>query len=150
MIHAKDFGFDPNILAKLLLELDKDEVAYKELLTFKTKGYSDDYKALVDLGDLHSSCRGCILAGDDIRHRDGFNAYDLKKLIQYFDPSVDIFSLFIRERNQYSFTRIGFSEKPKLKTLIEAVLKYLRPNPKNLWIDNTDLRNKPTRRMQIT
>lgn len=63
MIYAADYE-TPEKLAEYLLYLDKNDTAYMEYLQWKKTGPTDDWVALVDLGNVHSNCRLCIRTGD--------------------------------------------------------------------------------------
>jgi len=145
LLFSPDFGDDSKRIAELMMELDANKAAYDELLKWKRKGYSDDYKALVDLGDLHSDCRLCILGGDDVRRRDGPSKWDVDHLKDVVEVTVHDFALFVRERNSYAFTRLGFKGRPTMRDLIKSALEHVPITKKNLWTNNDDLRNKPTR-----
>jgi glycoprotein 3-alpha-L-fucosyltransferase len=146
LLYGADFGDDSQRIASLLMALDKNDEAYAGLLAWKKTGYSDDYKALVDLGNVHSNCRACIAAADDLRHKFGPNVYDvrvLKTSVMESTMSDQDFVLFIRERGSYAFVRIGFQTRPNMRELIEQSLQHVPITPKNLWKDNDDLRNQP-------
>lgn len=146
MLHAKDFGDDPQRLANLLLALDADPAAYAEMLSWKKYGYSIDYKALVDLNDVHSDCRACIALADDLRHEHGANAYDVRTLSRPTPGRP--FVLYMRERGTYSFVELGFDTKPtKLQELVDATLLHVPERKKNRWLNNPDLerQDRPAR-----
>jgi hypothetical protein len=65
-IHTNDYDLVKNI-AELMLDLEANPSVYQEMLQYKTVGYSDDYKVLADLTDIHSRCRICTFAGDSLR-----------------------------------------------------------------------------------
>lgn len=138
MIHAQDFAFDANKLAALMMELAETPAAYDEMLAWKNKGYSLDYKALVDLADVHSECRACIALADDLRHREGANMYDLDVLQQHCNKIDNAtFILYVRERGSYAFTELGFASKPQtLGEVVVRVLECVKERKKNLWINN--------------
>ncbi|KAH9255183.1 hypothetical protein BASA81_006623 [Batrachochytrium salamandrivorans] len=145
MLHAKDFGFDAQRLANVMLALEANPGAYNEMLAWKRDGYSVDYKALVDLGDVHSDCRACIALADDIRHKEGVNVFDVRTLTK--TSSHREFVLYVRERGTYSFIELGFPSKPtKLQQLVEATLLHVPERKKNRWLNNPDLgRQEATR-----
>lgn len=145
LLYSGDFGDSAERIANVMIELDQNQEAYEEMLRWKRTGYSDDYKALVDLGDVHSHCRGCVIAADDLRYAKGPNAYDVRTLKDFVIHTVHQFHLFVRERGTYSFTRLGFITQPSMRELVQATLKNIPLRPKNLYINNQDLRNKPTR-----
>jgi hypothetical protein len=77
----------------------------------------------------------------------GINEYDVMTLKKGSSVLQDTaFSLFVRERGSYSFVQLGFVARPiQMRQVVELVLKELAPRPKNLWLNNQDLRGNPTR-----
>jgi hypothetical protein len=138
-------GDKAEILAKLLLELDQDAAAYDAMLAWKTKGYSDDFKAMMDLTDLTSSCRSCVSLADERRHVLGPNVYDARVLRTAVVSGKGEFALCVRERGNYAFVKLGFASRPTLRALVAAALAHIQPRQKNVWKDNEDLRSKPVR-----
>lgn len=139
VIRTKDFSDDPKQISKVLRALDSDLDLYKQLMTWKYNGYGDDYKALVDFSDVHSSCRSCIFIADEKRRRIGSNQYDIK-MVKLDKPNYSTY-LYVRERGTYGFTQIGFPQRPsKIIELVQAVLNRLSRRRINLWKDNDDKR----------
>ncbi|KAH3767477.1 glycoprotein 3-alpha-L-fucosyltransferase A [Pelomyxa schiedti] len=66
IISVHDF-VSPQSLAAYLKMLDKNDTMYQEYLSWKVKGYSKEFKALVDIANVHSSCRLCIKIADNQR-----------------------------------------------------------------------------------
>jgi len=153
MIYCGDYGDNAETIAKMLLEFDTNAAAYNRMLEWKVKGYSDDFKALMDLTDVHSSCRVCISIADERRNILGANVYDVRKLVVIdvdngaVTPAVDAakFALYIRERGAYALRRLEFAQRPSFVRVVEAILKHLPVREKNVWKDNEDKRNKPVR-----
>ena len=138
LIHCRDYGDDARAIAKLLLELDGNDDAYQRMLEWKTKGYSDDFKALMDLTDVHSSCRACISIADERRKIYGPNAYDRRSMTM--SENEGGFALYVRERGSYAMHRLEFDARPAFKHLVAAVLKSVTARAKNLWKHNDDKR----------
>jgi hypothetical protein len=135
-------------VAGLLYALERDDAAYQAMLAWKTKGYSDDFKALIHLTDVTSSCRACVSIADERRHQFGSNAYDervLREVQVEARAAAAPFSLFVRERGDYVFHRLEFARVPTMLGLVRAVLTHLSPREKQLWKENDDLRGLPAR-----
>jgi len=136
-----------------LMRIDQDDKEYAKYLTWKQKGYSDDFKALGDLASTHSSCRVCILAADRMRRVLGPNEYDERMLRKVDVPNIPgevavketAFSLYIRERGQYIFTLFRFARRPAMAELVDITLEEIKPSDKPLYNRNEDLRNTPSR-----
>jgi hypothetical protein len=63
MLFADDFG-TPEKMAEHILYLDGNDTAYNEYLSWKSYGPSDQFTYLMDIGNVHSSCRLCIRTAD--------------------------------------------------------------------------------------
>jgi hypothetical protein len=147
LIDVADYEFNSTALTQALLELDTNHDKYKEMVAWKTTGYSDDFKAFADLASsTHSSCRVCILAADRRRRALGPSTYDLRVLhsvnmgAENDDDDDRGYQYYIRERGQYAFTWIKFPSLPSMVELIASVLNHVTPINKPLYLDNQDLR----------
>ena len=138
VIVASDYGDKADIIAPLLLAFENDEKAYNGSLEWKTRGYSDDFKAMMDLNDVHSSCRACISIADERRKIYGPNAYDRRSMTM--SENEGGFALYVRERGSYAMHRLEFDARPAFKHLVAAVLKSVTARAKNLWKHNDDKR----------
>lgn len=146
VVRTRDFGDDPVEVARVLDALDKDDDAYERMLAYKTNGYSVDYKALIDLTNVHSSCRICIYVADQRRNVFGANAYDNRVLNVEKNREAHSTFFYIRERGTYRLVELGFREISFVE-LIRKILSRLVPTPINLWKDNDDLRKLPYTRV---
>ncbi|KAH9262741.1 hypothetical protein BASA82_000232 [Batrachochytrium salamandrivorans] len=63
MISTRDFSDDAAVIAQVLTHLANTPELYAQLLAWKRRGLSDDFKALASLSNTHSSCRACVYAG---------------------------------------------------------------------------------------
>lgn len=135
VISTRDFSNDAAVIAKVLDHLASAPELYAQLLAWKQRGLSDDFKALAGLSNTHSSCRACVYAGDELRRTRGVNAYDLRQVV-----AVNAhlgYGLFVRERGTYSFVRLGFASPPHgMLYVLETILANVRPAPVNWWKDN--------------
>jgi len=104
IISVHDFE-SPAALAKYLKYLDGNKTAYMEYVDWKEKGVSTQFRALVDLSNVHSFCRLCIRIGDLYRWRFGEsfeagNPWDENnKQVANSDPKY--LKLKIRERGKF-------------------------------------------------
>ncbi|KAH9259798.1 hypothetical protein BASA81_002220 [Batrachochytrium salamandrivorans] len=144
MISTRDFSDDAAVIAQVLTHLANTPELYAQLLAWKRRGLSDDFKALASLSNTHSSCRACVYAADELRRTRGVNAYDLREVV----PVNAQFGhgLFVRERGAYSFVRLGFASPPhSILYVLEMVLANVQQAPVNLWKDNGEKGDVPPR-----
>eukprot|EP00897_Mesotaenium_endlicherianum_P001770 jgi/Mesen1/1620/ME000135S00615 len=69
-----DFAPSPNSYLHIkMVALSKDKEAYEKMLEWKTAGPSDQFKALMDMSAVHSSCRLCVFLADSLQHKEEIN-----------------------------------------------------------------------------
>ncbi|KAL2631929.1 hypothetical protein R1flu_016615 [Riccia fluitans] len=69
VLHIKDLH-DIKQVAKQIKYLASNFTAYNETLRWKYEGPSDQFKALVDMAAVHSSCRLCLYLATKIREKE--------------------------------------------------------------------------------
>lgn len=138
VLRTRDFGDDAVRIARVLSELDANKQMFEEMKSWKhTVGYSDDFKTTAEITSVHSTCRACIFAADELRRRKGANQYDMRKLTFVGSSESSNFALYVRERGTYHFTRFAFDSKPhSIVHLLELVLANINKQQVNLWKDN--------------
>jgi len=137
MIFAGDFNFNAEKLAEYLLYLDSNDTAYLEYLQWKTKGYSDDFKAAVDVTSVHSTCRACIVAGDWLRQEEGISVWELPDE-SYLQDGADAEKgkiVYLRQRGFFKYVEVILRE-PSLSSLVEAALSFVPIVEFNKWKNN--------------
>lgn len=98
MLFANDFG-TPEKMAEHILYLDGNDTAYEEYLAWKKTGPTDDFTALMDIGNVHSSCRLCIRTAD--LHRREVGEVTLGKPKGEEEPPGALTKLLVRERGKF-------------------------------------------------
>jgi len=143
IIWAGDFDFDAERLAEYLKYLDSNDTAYLEYLQWKKDGYSDDFKALADLTAVHSSCRGCIVAGDWIREEQGPNIWE-RRMSTFVQSGTMVGQgkvVYLRQRGMFKFIEVTLREA-SLSALVDAALSFLPIMEFNTWLNNDQGVNK--------
>jgi len=120
MLYAPDFE-SPKQMAELILYLDSNDTAYQEYLEWKTKGPSDDWVALVDLGNVHSSCRLCIRTADLQRKEVGLVKGGPSGEPEPADYSI---RLQVRERGKF-WLRPVYLQQHTLQELKDKIEKFI-------------------------
>ena len=101
MLVIKDVADVGNIL-KQMKEIDRDDEQFNRMVQWKTTGVSNHFLALVDLANVHSSCRLCINVADRIRAQERKR---LPKLSCFCSESGNsgIYRYFVRERGHFEY-----------------------------------------------
>ena len=128
VISIHDFP-NPEALAKYLLFLDSNPAEYRKYLDWKWKGYSPDFQAMVDLSNMHSTCRACIEAADRYRFMFG-DPHSSVRPFPMDDPDfspygVD-FWVKIRERNKFWFKRLWLPNDLTIEILNASVTRLFK------------------------
>jgi hypothetical protein len=107
--------------------LAEDKEAYAKMLEWKTKGPSNEFKALFDLNVVHSSCRMCLKAADDYARKYGDIHDGLAP--EHRGVKRDDFHVLVRERNTYYFYVVPLPTKTLegLQTAIMSVFAGYTP-----------------------
>jgi len=121
MIYAADYG-TPEKLAEYLLYLDKNNTAYMEYLSWKKTGPTDDWVALVDLGNVHSNCRLCIRTAD--MHRKEVGPVKTGNPPGEPKPTGQSLELQVRERGKF-WLRPVYLKSKTLSELKQKINKYV-------------------------
>jgi hypothetical protein len=103
IIHVRDFKNIKSLLEKLYY-LSKNDVEYNKYLEYKTLGFSDQFKSIVDISVVHSYCRLCIYMGDHFN-----NFYNLNLDTNAIDSEGKMNNekyFFVRERNTFYYKKI--------------------------------------------
>jgi len=143
MIHAADFNFDAEKLAEYLLYLDSNDTAYLEYLQWKSEGYSDDFKAAVDITSVHSTCRTCIVAGDWLRQEEGISVWEQQdeSYIQEGGDAEEGKIVYLRQRGFFKYIEVILRDQ-SLIALVEAALSFVPIVEFNKWKNNDQATKK--------
>mmetsp|Transcript_11593 Transcript_11593/g.18579 ORF Transcript_11593/g.18579 Transcript_11593/m.18579 type:complete len:446 (+) Transcript_11593:105-1442(+) len=140
-IHSNDFK-GAKELASYLKYLDQNDTAWKEYLTWKRDGYSDDFKALVDTTTTHSLCRRCIMVGDQT-HR--FKTPEPIKVHSVSGSGSSSKELFVRERGTFYYHKLELKGNAvSMEGVLRGILENIPESPKKRWRMN-DPPKKPIR-----
>lgn len=94
LIHVDQFA-NVRALADYLLMLDRTPHEYDKYLAWKRTGWSRQFKALVDLNRVHSSCRICIRYYDEYRHQ--YRAQDAQqRLVERYAARGHVYLVRVR------------------------------------------------------
>ncbi|KAL3689893.1 hypothetical protein R1sor_016202 [Riccia sorocarpa] len=114
ILHIKDL-YDVKQVAKQMKYLASNFTAYNETLRWKYEGPTDQFKALVDMAAVHSSCRLCIYLATKIRMREEKKLAASRKKPRPCrctdDSGVVTFHLYVRERGRFELQSVFLKSK---------------------------------------
>ncbi|GAB5370514.1 hypothetical protein AAMO2058_001499700 [Amorphochlora amoebiformis] len=140
-LHWNDFK-DTEALAKHMKYLDSNDTAWLEYMEWKKEGYSDDFKAIVDLTATHSLCRRCIMVGDQT-HR--FKIPDPITVSKVKGPGSTRKTIFVRERGNFYYHQLDLEGNAvSMEGILRGILENIPEMKKKRWKMN-DPPKKPRR-----
>lgn len=128
---------------KRLLENDNE---YQAMLSFKTQGPSDSFKALIDLAVMHSDCRLCTYVADRRREEeDKALKVDRPCRCQEAGEEQVMLHFYVRERGMFEFRSLFLpvDENFSLGLVRKEILAAFGSDYKPLWTrDRVSYREK--------
>ena len=94
---------DVQMVADRMRSLAQNKSAYEKMLQWKQQGPSNQFKALVDLAVVHSTCRLCIHVADRIRAIEASRNQPETCICHRPQMDISIFRFYIRERGRFEF-----------------------------------------------
>lgn len=131
-LHIKELKDVPEV-AKTMIHLSENPIAYNQSLRWKYEGPSDSFKALVDMAAVHSSCRLCIHLATMIRQKEEKSPGFKNRPCKCTRGSETVYHLFVRERGRFEMLSI-YLRKLTLEALESAILrKFTSMNHVPIW-----------------
>lgn len=122
--------------AERIKRLMENNDEYNAMLSYKTQGPSDSFKALIDLAVMHSDCRLCTYLADRSR-REEEKALQVDRPCRCQEVGVGqvMLHFYIRERGMFEFRSLFLSvdEKFSLTQARKEILAAFGSDYKPLW-----------------
>jgi hypothetical protein len=108
---------------KKLKYLNENEEEYEKMLNYKNIGFSDKFKAMIDVGSVHSYCRICLYLAN--------NYLKITNTFPYEENHI-----FLRERNTFYYKKINFKKINNFNHLKSTILDVFKDHKPVIFFFN--------------
>ncbi|XP_019157852.1 PREDICTED: glycoprotein 3-alpha-L-fucosyltransferase A-like isoform X2 [Ipomoea nil] len=134
VLHIKELS-DAEKVANTMTYLDENPSAYNQALRWKFEGPSVAFKALIDMGAVHSSCRLCIHLATRIREREEKSPTFSKRPCKCTRGSETVYHVYVRERGRFEMESIFLRSGNLTMEAFESavLLKFMSRKHVPIW-----------------